>query len=244
MSPLDDLISLLTHYLIAGIIIVLCALALSFLGYLLFCWWRERDREKRSLNLILLQVALPKDNEIKIDAAEQLFQSLHALKKGGRFSFLKPAEYFTVEIVGRPEDIRFYIGVPREKQELVERQVYAFYPTAVITVVDEYNLFSKDGKVAYAAFQFRNSPFYPLKTYQDFSLDPLSSITSSLSKLKEGEAAAIQIIAAPIGGKWQKRGREFLAQSKKKEADPEKASFKMDPKAMEKIEEKCNKPGF
>jgi hypothetical protein len=244
MSPLNDLISLLTHYLISGIIIILCLLALSFLGYLLFCWWRERDREERSLNLVLLQVALPKDNEIKIDAAEQLFQSLHSLKKGGRFSFLKPLEYFTLEIVGRPEDIRFYIGVPRGKQELVERQIYAFYPTAVITAVDEYNLFSKNGKVAYAAFQFRNSPFYPIKTYQDFSLDPLSSITSALSKLKEGEAAAIQILAAPVGSKWQKRGREFLAQSKKKEADPEKASFKMDPKAMEKIEEKCSKPGF
>ena len=70
MSPLNNLISLLTHYLISGIIIVLCLLALSFVGYLLFCWWRERDREERSLNLVLLQVALSKDNEIKIDAAE------------------------------------------------------------------------------------------------------------------------------------------------------------------------------
>ena len=155
------------------------------MGYLLFCWWRERDREERSLNLVLLQVALPKDNEIKIDAAEQLFQSLHSLKKGGRFSFLKPLEYFTLEIVGRPEDIRFYIGVPRGKQELVERQVYAFYPTAIITVVDEYNLFFKNGKVAYAAFQFRNSPFYPIKTYQDFLLIPFPQLLGSFQLRRE-----------------------------------------------------------
>ena len=247
MSPIDnlnDLISLLIHYFVSGVIIFICLVIFAFLGYLFFLWWRERDREERSFNMVLLQVVLPRDNEIKIDAAEQLFQSLYSLKKGGRFSFLKPQAYFSLEIVGRSKDIRFYVCTSRSSQDLVERQIYAFYPQAVVTPVDEHNIFSKKGKVAYAHFQFKDSPFYPIKVYKDFPIDPLSSVTSTLSKLEKGEGAAIQILVTPVKGRWQKMGREYLSRTKKAEADPEKASFKMDPKAMEKIEEKCSKSGF
>ncbi len=222
----------------------MCLAVLSFLGYLLFLWWRERGREEQSLNSVLLQVVLPRDNEIKIDAAEQLFQSLYSLKKGGRFSFLRPQAHFSLEIVGSHKDIRFYVCVPRSSRDLVERQIYAFYPQAVVTPADEYNIFSKKGKVAYAHFQFRNSPFYPIKIYKDFSVDPLSSVTSTLSTLREGEGAAIQILVTPVKGYWQKMGRAYLGRIKKTEADPEKANFKVDPKVMEKIGEKCSKPGF
>jgi len=247
MSPIDnfnDLVSLLIHYLFSGVVILICLGIFVFLGYLLFIWWRERNREERSLNMVLLQVVLPRDNEIKIDAAEQLFQSLYSLKKGGHFSFLKPQAYFSLEVVGRSEDIRFYVCIPRTSQDLVERQIYAFYPQSVVKPADEYNIFSKNGKVAYTHFQFKNSPFYPIKAYKDFPVDPLSSVTSTLSKLGEGEGAAIQILATPVKNRWQKMGHEYLSRTKKTEADPQKASFKMDSKIMEKIEDKCSKLGF
>ena len=45
--------------------------------------YRHRDQEKKSLDMVCLQVAVPRDNEIKTDAMEQVFNSLSAIKKGG-----------------------------------------------------------------------------------------------------------------------------------------------------------------
>ncbi|MDD3679383.1 MAG: type IV secretion system DNA-binding domain-containing protein [Candidatus Shapirobacteria bacterium] len=244
IENLNDLIGLMIRYFFLGLVVVACLVVIFFLSYLLFLLWRERKREEHSLDLTLLQVILPRDNEIKIDAAEQLFTNLHSLKVGGRFSFLKPRFFFTVEIVGTQDSIRFYFAVPQQKVDLVERQIYGLYPTAVIKRIDEYKIFTKEGKVAYAAFEFKKSPFYPIKTYQDFSVDPLSSLTSTLSKLVDGEGIAIQVLVAPTDSSWQKMGQSFLSTTKKREANPEEAQFKVDSKALEKIEEKCSKPGF
>ncbi|MDD3531732.1 MAG: type IV secretion system DNA-binding domain-containing protein [Candidatus Shapirobacteria bacterium] len=244
INSLNDLFYLLIRYFVLGGAAVFFLFLLGFLIYFLFLLWRERNREQHSLDLVLLQVILPRDNEIKIDAAEQLFTNLHSLKVGGKLAFLKPKFFFTAEIVGTQDSIRFYFAIPQKKVDLLERQIYGLYPTAVIKRVDEYNIFSKDSKVAYAVFEFKNSPFYPIKTYQDFSVDPLSSLASTLSKLIEGEGVAIQILIAPTGSKWQKLGRSFLSSTKKKEADPEKAEFKVDSKTLEQIDEKCSRPGF
>jgi hypothetical protein len=244
LDNLNNLVYLLIRYLILGGAVIFSLVTLGLLGYFLFLLWRERNREKHSLDLVLLRVVLPRDNEIKIDAAEQLFANLHSLKTGGKLAFFKPKFFFTAEIVGTPDSIRFYFAIPRGKVSLLERQIYGLYPPAVIKQVDEYNIFSKDGKVASTAFGFKNSPFYPIKTYQDFSVDPLSSITSALSKLIDGEGIAIQILISPVGNKWQKIGRSFLSSVRKKEADPEEAEFKIDSKSLEKIDEKCTKPGF
>ncbi len=243
-TQINDFAYLLLRYFLSGTVIAICLGGLGALAYLFFLFWRERDREERSLKRTLLEVTLPRDNEIKIDAAEQLLANLYSQKTGGRFFFLKSKFHFTLEIVGTKEDVRLYVSVERGKQDLFEQQIYAFYPSAVIKKVDEYNIFSKDGQVEYAKLQFKDAPYYPIKTYQDFSVDPMSAITSAMSKLKEGEGAAVQILAKPVGSRWQKLGKSFISSTKEKEADPEKASYKMDAKALEKIEEKCSKPGF
>src|SRR3989338_5791215 len=87
---------------------------LAGLAYLAFLLWKFRNREEHSLDYVLVQVAVPRDNEIKIDAAEQLFASLHSIQHGGFWSFLKPQEHVSFEIVAKSEDIRFYVSTPRK----------------------------------------------------------------------------------------------------------------------------------
>jgi hypothetical protein len=53
----------------------------AFLLYLLGTYIKNRRREKYALNFVTLLVKLPKSNEIKIDAAEQMFAGLYSLKK-------------------------------------------------------------------------------------------------------------------------------------------------------------------
>ena len=225
-------------------ILALVLLLLFGLGAAFSFWWRWRRREEESLKLVLLEVRVPDENEIKIEAMEQVFASLASLYRGGKFKFLKPQPHLSFEIVGKPGDIRFYVSCPTKLQELVERQIYGTYQDAEIKKVDEYNIFSKQGKVATAWLQLANPSYKPLKNYRELSIDPLSALTSTLAKLKEGEGLAIQMLVAPTDSKWQKTGKSYVSGVKKGEADPEKAKFKVDAQTLEAIESKCNKPGF
>lgn len=199
------------------------------------------------MSFVLLQVAVPRDNEIKIDAMEQMFGALYSIKKGGpwwQLPFLKPQDHIAFELVGQPEDIRFYVSVPEHLRDLVEKQIHGTYPGAVVSQVEDYNLFSEDGEVAYASLKLRSSNYFPIKTYKDLPVDPLSTFTSALAKLGAGEGAAMQLIVWPAENKWRGLGRKYISKTKKTEADPEKAKFNVDPKTLEQIENKVSKPGF
>ena len=64
---------------LSGVFIFALTIAAIFLMTLL----KGRGREERSVDSVLLQVAVPKGNEVKIDAIEQMFSSLYSVKKGG-----------------------------------------------------------------------------------------------------------------------------------------------------------------
>jgi len=77
-----------------SLLLLQIALALGALGifvmlvivgvYMLIVWMRHKDREEKSLEMTCIQVAVPRDNEIKTDAMEQIFGSLSSIKKGKR----------------------------------------------------------------------------------------------------------------------------------------------------------------
>lgn len=229
-------------------LIGLAGLLASFLGYTAFTAYRFRGREERSLSGVLLQVAVPRDNEIKIDAAEQMFAALASIKKGGFWQRFRTQEVVSFEVVARPEDIRFYVWAPKSLMDLVEKQIHGAYPDAEVLQVDDQtvfpSIFSGEGKVSFAALQLRSSSFYPIKTYKELATDPLSLLTTALAKMGEGEAAAIQVLVSPSEVDWRGAGRSFIAQTKKAESDPQKASYKVDAKTLEAIENKVGKPGF
>jgi len=226
-----------------GVIFVVL-IFLTILIYIFLIWWRNRDREQKSLNYVLLQVAVPFDNESKIDVAEQMFASLYSLKKGGFLSFLKLQPHIVFEIVAKYEDIRFYVSVPKNLQDMVEKQINGAYPDAEIIEVPEYNLFSENGRVAFAELELKESSYKPIKLFKDLPTDSLSSLTTVLGKMGEEEGAAVQILISPADKKWQSSGYNYIAGVKKTEADPQKAKFKVDAKTLEAIENKCSKPGF
>ena len=233
--------------LISLLVIVLVILLLVFLGWLFILWIKWKDREKKSLELINLLVAVPQDNEIKIDAGEQIINSIASLyeKTKPKFlQFLKAQPSVSLEIIGTHDDIKFYISVPKKYQDLIEKQVYSVYAGADIKIMDEPNIYTEDGKVEYCWMALKKSIHYPLKTYKEIATDPLASFTSTLSKLNENETLAIQIVLSPTDGSWAKLGRSFISNTKKSEANPEKASYKVDAKQLEAIEQKSGKIGF
>ncbi len=216
----------------------------ALIGFIVLLWMRYKDREERSLEYVLLLVAIPRDNEVKIDAAEQMFTSLSTLYKSGWFNLLRPQTHISYEIVATHGDIRFYVSAPAKLRDMVEKLVYGAYPGADILLVDEYNIFSETGNVVFASLRLKSADYLPIKSFRELPIDPLSSITSTFSKMQKGEGAAMQVIVAPAGSKWKKAGQGFVSHIKKQEADPEKAKFSYDPKTLEAIMSKCTKPGF
>ncbi|MBI4097922.1 MAG: type IV secretion system DNA-binding domain-containing protein [Candidatus Levybacteria bacterium] len=252
-----DPFSLLFTFLAVIATLGIVTIGLGVVGYFAFLNYKFRNREKDSLDSTLIQVALPRDNEIKIDAAEQLFSSFAALHKGGKLSFLHPQASLTFEIVGMPGDIRFYVSTPNKYKDFVEKQINGAYPDAEIREVSEktsmkegfiigndYNIFSEQAKVAFASLALKKSNYLPIKVYKDLPTDPLSSLTSILAKMTEGEGASIQVLISPSESKWKDLGRAHLAKTKKAEANPETAKYSADPKELEGIENKIGKPGF
>jgi len=244
MDPITEFVNQASFF---TLMVFISALSLGGIGgvlYLALLFFKFRKREDVSLDTVLLQVALPRDNEIKIDAAEQMFASLYSLHKTGMDSYFTAQPHLSFEIVGRKEDIRFFVGVPRELQDLVEKQIFGAYPSADVREVDEYNIFSETGKVAFTSLTLKSSSYNPIKVYKDLPTDPLSSITSALAKMGDGEGCAVQIIISPTDSKWSKLGRNFISRTKKNESDPEKAKYNIDPKTYDAIENKCSKVGF
>jgi len=250
----DNAVAYLTNLAILLVSLIILGVILFLVAKLLLVWFKNRGREKVSLESVLLQVALPRDNEIKIDTAEQLFSSLSAIGKGGMF---KLPPHLSFEIVGMPGDIRFYVHAPKKLQDLVEKQINGAYPDAEIKIVsvdsikregmvigNEYNIFSREGKVAFTSLGLKSENYKPIKAYKDLPTDPLSSITSVLAKMTEGEGASVQILITPADSNWKKSGRSYLTKTKKSESNPETAKYSSDAKELEGIENKISKPGF
>jgi len=227
-------------------LITLTSLVFLFivLGIVLISQFKHRKREEESIDSVLLQVAVQKGNEVKIDAMEQFFASLYSIKKGGWQQKYSVQPSISFEIVAKKEDIRFYIWTPKFLQDLIEKQVHGAYSDAEIIEVPEYNIFTEEGKVAYKSLQLKSDNYYPTRTFRDLPTDPLSSLAAALAKMGGEEAAVIQLLISPAESDWQKSGSGFISSTKKQEADPEKAKFSVAAKTLEAIENKVSKPGF
>ena len=239
LAQVDITLIFITIVFFGIFILILAGIFVFVLNYI-----KSQGREEASVNSVLLQVAVPKGNEVKIDAMEQLFASLYSIKKGGWKQKYKTQPNISFEIVAKQEDIKFYVWTPTDFKDLIEKQIHGAYSEAKIEEVNEYNIFSEDGKVAYKSLQLKKENYYPIKTYKELATDPLSLLTSALAKMGKEEAASIQILVSPAGPDWQKSGSSFVSETKKQEADPEKARFAVGARVLEAVENKVSKPGF
>lgn len=244
MDPITNITDIAQYLFFLAILSGFGILGLMGLFSFFMMWLKYRNREEKSFNFVTLEVAVPRNNEIKIDAAEQMFASLYAIKKTGFWSRFKAEDHISLEIVAQKEDIRFYVCCHKNIRELVEKEIHGAYPGAEVKDIGDYNIFSETGKVVFKELKLKSSVYYPVKVFKELPTDPLSSLTSSLTKLGEGEGAAIQIIISPADSSWQKAGKSYISKVKKSEANPEAAKYNVDPRELEAIESKCSKVGF
>ncbi len=163
----------------------------------------------QGMNLALFLVALPqvveKEKEVSLEdylkTAEQFYSSLSGIKEPSiikRLFYGNPFFVFEIAVHRIGEEIYFYLACPRSLAQLMEKQILGFWPKAQVQPVPDYNIFNLMGQAVGSIANLAKSSVFPLKPYQEFSIDPLSAITSVFTKLaREGEGAALQILIRP-----------------------------------------------
>jgi hypothetical protein len=187
----------------------------SVLAYL--TWKNYKKAEVISqIEGVLLILEIPKTNDKQELAAEQMFASLHGIlrEKGELKENGGVQEHLSFEFASVNGQIRFYVWVPKNLRSFVEGQIYSQYPTVQIREADDdYTAHEKEHSVVYSNdIVLTETDFLPIKSFQNFEVDPLAGITGTLAKLEAtGEEIWVQILARPIADDWHKQTSKWAS---------------------------------
>ncbi len=230
-----------THYLNTTPIPLIAAQALLALGWIpifgVIVWglthiWMDFKQGKYAATLKwqLLEIRVPQDAINTPKGMENFFMNLSGVKSGitwreiwlvGKFQAM-----FSFEIVGSGGNVRFLVRTLDKYRDLVEASLYAQYPEAQITEVEDYvGVLRKDypneeTDVFGSEMVLSNKAYFPIRTYEDFEhqgekdfrfKDPLLPIIEMMGKMRENEHFWIQIIIQPPDSQsLAKEGAEYL----------------------------------
>lgn len=188
---------------------------------LLYLTWRNNRKVAsiRSIDPVLLVLEIPRTNDKQELAAEQLFASLHGILRDR--SELRSnggvQEHVSFEMASIGKMIRFYVWAPRHLRNFVEGQIYAQYPTVQIHEADEdyTRRHITHTVVNTAELTLIENEVLPIKSFQNFEVDPLAGVTATLAKLEdEDEELWIQVLARPIADDWHRKAEQYVARVK------------------------------
>lgn len=200
-------------------------------GWVIFLWliliggwklWISYIQKKfaQSIQYILLAIDVPRENEQGPEAVERLFAHL----TGARSSGSRIERYFkgyfqlsfSFELISIEGQIQYLIRTPIQFRDMIEAAVYATYPDAEITEVEDYTLeapdrFPNEEYDCWAAdLVLYNKDPYPIRTYPSFEhslsgelKDPLIDLLEIIGKLQKGEQVWLQLIITPISDDWK-----------------------------------------
>ncbi|HSW81134.1 MAG TPA: type IV secretion system DNA-binding domain-containing protein [Candidatus Saccharimonas sp.] len=210
-----DVLSLLFSLLGKWYIWLPVALALGYLAM------RNNKRAKvvGEQEHVLLILEIPRANDKKELAAEQMFASLHGILRSKRELAAQGGlqEHISFEVAAIEKRIRFYVWAPIFLQNFVEGQIYAQYPTVqIFKAENDYAAQDITNTVTYTAeLTLIDNEVLPIKTFQSFEVDPLAAITATLAKLEEpGEQMWIQVLARPISDEWHRKSSRYTSRVK------------------------------
>jgi hypothetical protein len=210
-----------------------------FFRYFYLWWVRWEIFYKKEFQWILLEIKPPKEILKPFSAMENIFSILWGIFDGPNWRErwckgelpLGGGGWFSFEICSFGGEIHFYMRIPDFFRTSAESTIYAQYPDAEITLVEDYtqkvpkDIPNEKWDIYAEDYTLAREDHYPIKTYTMFfekpeeekrvaeekRLDPLDSLLEALSTLQSGDQIWIQIVCNPILEDvfpWQKKGRE------------------------------------
>ncbi len=193
---------------------------------------------------ILLEIKIPREIAKSPRAMELVLSALHNTKSGNMLErywegFVKM--WYSLEIASIGGQIHFFIYAPAFLRNFVEAQIYAQYPGAELTEVEDYaqSVFPQDIGEEWnlwgAEFSLIKEDAYPIRTYPEFveagkikeeeKIDPLTSFLESLGALKEGEQIWFQILVRAADKDWRERAEVVIDEIQQKKASENEEDF-------------------
>ena len=206
-----------------------------FLGLVWWTLWRRYltiDFIAKQTDWILLEIRIPQDVLKSPLAMEVVLTALNQGNPGNpyeKFFLGQITRWFSLEIVSRGGDVRFYIYTLPRYKNLIESRIYSQYPGAEIYEVPDYVHeveYHGDGSpwnVWGVEFTLAKPDPYPIRTYLDYELDrlafreeqeaakvdPLVSLIESFSDIGKDEMMWMQIIIRASKKQFRKPGTWF-----------------------------------
>ncbi|TSC93220.1 MAG: hypothetical protein CEN89_230 [Candidatus Berkelbacteria bacterium Licking1014_7] len=198
--------------MLAIIILLGCILLAIIIGIILLII-RMQKEENNLENFVdeqyvLLEILVPRNNEKGPPHSESMFAALHGIFDPGK----NYQDHISFEITSKNKYILFYCWAPERLKDFVEGQIYAQYPTVEIREAPEdYSLnLNANLKFAGTTLELNKSDVFPIKTFPNFEVDPLASITSVLSKVSGDQQVWIQLLVRPVSDDWRQKGISYV----------------------------------
>lgn len=189
----------------------------------------------KGIKWVLLEIKVPKNVLKTPKAMEQIFAAAHAMYSYGlrfmeKYWEGKVEYWMSFEIVGSAGKNHFYLRLPKQFRNLMESAIYAQYPEAEITEVEDYvrqmpKVLPNKTFELYGNEQILRAPdCFPIRTYPMFEesieerrVDPIAGLLETMSNLKSDEQAWIQIMVRPTGDDWRLEGEKIVGKMTGKE---------------------------
>jgi hypothetical protein len=187
-----------------------------------------------SLKWTLLEIRTPQTIDRSPEAMELLLNALYITSGTSTWQAMfwagKVRTWFSLEIASIEGSVYFFIRCETKLKEIVKSQVYAFYPEAEVTEVEDYTRFvppieSKAWELFGFEWQWANPKLggdgIPIKTYVDYELDrqvglkdhqkfdPIASMIEFISTLRPKEQIWIQILLRGAANRHAKPGETW-----------------------------------
>ena len=214
-----------TFEVVFDVVIIIGWVVLAYLLFFLSVYyWIEYKTNHYTADWkwVLLAIDVPLENVQTPKAVEQLFAHL-----AGAFDSLNIEKvfkngvrqrWFSFEIISIEGYIQFLVRTEEIFRDLIEAAIYAQYPDADITEVEDYVDIAPeiypdpDYDVWVGDFSLAENDAFPIRTYRYFEhniskdtvlKDPMSAFLESFSRIGSGEQMWFQIIIEPISNSWK-----------------------------------------
>jgi hypothetical protein len=174
---------------------------------------------------VLLAVDIPPLFVQSPKAVEQIFAHFSGALIGPnvieKYWMGRKQKFFSLEIVSIEGYIQFLIRTEEEFRDLVEAAIYAQYPEAEITEVEDYvdnvpTHYPNDSYDVFGGeFALEKADAFPIRTYKHFEYslskdvvfsDPMAAILENFTRIGHGENFWMQIIIEPCDNHWKEKG--------------------------------------
>jgi hypothetical protein len=191
----------------------------------------------RSMTWTLLEIKPPKEVFKSPLAMELVLNSLY--QTGGHGNWMQKywqgavRNWFSLEIVSNEGSIHFYIRTPSKFKSIIQSQIYAQYPQAEVSEVEDYTAavpdFAKDAPISLWGTQLvlSKEDVYPIKTYIDWGLDraigsldeqqridPITPMLEFMGSIGAGEQIWFQIIVRADTKRFPIKNKEGVEEMK------------------------------